>query len=83
MSTVEAASAAFIQAIAEAHDLNRRGADLSTIAELLRHAQELLDIIEEEIADGTSATVRDARAVLAELGGRLESLERDVLPTKH
>jgi hypothetical protein len=83
MSTIEAASAAFLQAIAEARDLNRSGADLNAIAELLRHARELLDIIEEEIADGTGATVRDARAVLAQLRERLESLERDVMPTTH
>ena len=72
-----------MQALEEAQDRHRRGADAHTIADLLRHARELLDIIEEEIADGLSATVSDARAVLAELRGRLEVLEQDVMPTRH
>jgi hypothetical protein len=49
----------------------------------LRHARELLDIIDDEIADGTPQTVADARAVLAQLRGRLESLEQDVMPIRH
>ena len=49
---------------------------------LLRHARELLDIIEDEIANGLSATADDARTVLA-LRRRLESLEQDLMPTKH
>ena len=40
-------------------------------------------IIADEIIDEPSSTVADARAVLAQLRGRLESLERDVMPTKH
>ena len=72
-----------MRALTETSELHRAGADANTIADLLRHARELLDIIEEEIADGSSATVGDARAVLAQLRERLESLERQVLPTTH
>ena len=72
-----------MRALAEMSDLHQRGAEAHTIADLLRHARELLDIIDEEIADGTSRTAADARAVLAQLRGRLESLEQDVMPIRH
>ena len=61
--------------------LRRSGANVGTVAELLRHARELLDIIEDEIANGLSATADDARTVLA-LRRRLESLEQDLIATK-
>jgi hypothetical protein len=83
MNTVVDAWDAFMQALAETSDLHQRGADAYTIADLLRHARELLDIIDDEIADGTPQTVADARAVLAQLRGRLESLEHDVMPIRH
>jgi hypothetical protein len=83
MSPVSDAWIAFIRALAEARDLHHRGADAHTITDLLRHARELLDIIDDEIADGTPQTVADARAVLAQLRGRLESLQQDVMPTRH
>ena len=83
MSTVADAWDAFMLALEEAQDLHHRGAEADTIADLLRHAREPLDIIDEEIADGTQQTVADARAVLAQLCGRLESLEQDVMPTRH
>jgi hypothetical protein len=83
MSTVSNAWVAFIRALEEARDLQHCGADAHTITDLLRHARELLDIIDDEIADGTPQTVADARAVLAQLRGRLESLEQDIMPTRH
>ena len=83
MSTVSNAWVAFIRALEDARDLQHRGADAHTLADLLRHARERLDIIDDEIADGTPQTVADARAVLAQLRGRLESLEQDVMPTMH
>ena len=83
MNTVANAWVAFIHALEDARDLQHRGADAYAIADLLRHARELLDIIDEEIADGTPQTVADARAVLAQLRGRLESLEQDVMPIWH
>jgi hypothetical protein len=84
MSTVANAWVAFIRALEDARDMQHRGADAHTIADLLRHARELLDIIDDEIAEGTPPqTVADARAVLAQLRGRLESLEQDVMPIRH
>jgi hypothetical protein len=83
MSTVSNAWVAFIYALEEARDVQHRGTDAHTITDRLRHARELLDIIDDEIADGTPRTVADARAVLAQLRGRLESLEHDIMPVRH
>jgi hypothetical protein len=82
-NTVAEAWDAFMRALAETSDVHRRGADPHTIADLLRHVRELPDIIDDKIADGTPTTVADARAVLAQLRGRLESLEHDVMPIRH
>ena len=81
VSTVALAWDAFMRALAETSELRRSGANVGTVAELLRHARELLDIIEDEIANGLSATADDARTVLA-LRRRLESLEQDLIATK-
>lgn len=83
MSAASNAWVAFIHALEDARDLQHRGADAHTIADLLRHARALLDVIDDEIADGTPQTVADAHAVLAQLRGRLESLEQDVMPIRH
>lgn len=83
VSTVALAWDGFIRALAETSEVHRSGARAGIVADLLRHARELLDIIEDEIANGSSATVGDARTVLAQLRKRLESLEQDVVPTRH
>ncbi len=57
------------------------GAEAHTIAELVRCARELLNVIAEEIIDEPKSTVADARTVLAQLRGLLESPEHDIMPT--
>lgn len=83
MSTIEKAWTAFMAAIAEARDLHDRGGSDLEIADLLRHAHELIEIIEDEIAITPIAIPGAAGAVLAQLRGRLKLLERDVTPTRH
>lgn len=83
MSTIERAWTAFMVAIDEARDLHERGADADELAMLLRHARELLDIIEDEIVTQPIAIPGAAGAVLTQLRGRLHALERDVMPTRH
>jgi hypothetical protein len=83
MSILARAWEEFTRALDEARDLHERGAEPHTLAELLRYARELLDIIADEIVDEPSSTAADARVVLAQLCGRLESLERNVVPTRH
>ena len=83
MSTIESAWTAFTTAIAEARELHQRGSD-AEVAELLRHARELLDIIEAELAEHVIEIPGAAGAVLTQLRGRLRSLERDVsTPIRH
>ena len=83
MSTFARAWDEFMGAIEEARDLHRRGADALTIAVLVGYARELFEIIEAEIAANPIAIPGAAGAVLALLRGRLNSLERDVMPTEH
>ena len=76
MSTLAKAWDAFMQATEEAHALIFSGAEPHAIAELVRYARELLDIIESELADHAIAIPGAAGAVLAQLRGRLQSLEK-------
>jgi hypothetical protein len=83
MNKIERTWFAFMAAIDEARDLHQRGAGASELADLLRHARELLDIIETEVAAQSIAIPDNARGVLARLRGRLTYLEQDVMPTRH
>jgi len=49
MNTVARAWQAAMLALAEARELHARGGDIETVRDLLRHARELIEIIEEEI----------------------------------
>lgn len=51
VSTVARAWDAFMEAIIDARDMHARGADAVIVADLVRDARELLDIIETEIAE--------------------------------
>ena len=62
MSTIARAWDALMRALAEASGLHRGGADANSIAALLQHARELLDIIEQEMADQAVTLSGDARA---------------------
>jgi len=83
MSTLAKAWDEFMRAIEEARDLHARGAEPNAIAELVRYAHDLLDIIEEEIATTPIAVPGAAGAVLTQLRGRLQTLERHVTPATH
>jgi len=49
----------------------------------VRYARGLLDIIEDEIATTPIAVPGAAGAVLTQLRGRLQTLERHIAPVKH
>ncbi len=83
MNTIERAWSAFMTAIDEARAMHARGDDGPELSSLLRHADELLDILEEEFAAQSIAIPGAAGAVLAQLRGRLKQLEKDVMPTRH
>jgi len=52
MNTVARAWQAAMDALHEARTLAERGGELEAIRELLRHAREMIDVIEAEFADG-------------------------------
>jgi hypothetical protein len=83
MNTVVDAFRAFARALEEARDLQQRGATADVFTEQLRHAHELLDIIVDQVGDQSAAPLSEARALLVDLRGRLESMERDVIPARH
>src|SRR5205823_4364004 len=83
MSTLARAWDEFMRAIGDARTLTVDGAEPHAIAELVRYARELLEIIEAELAAQPIAIPGAAGAVLAQLRGRLQSLEKDVVPTRH
>ena len=78
MSTLARAWDAFTQAIEDARVLTASGAEPHAIADLVRYARDLLDIIDVEIAADPIAIPGRAGTVLAQLRGRLQSLEMDV-----
>jgi hypothetical protein len=67
-----------MRAVEDARALTASGAEPHAIADLVRYARDLLDIIEAEIAAHPIAIPGAAGAVLAQLRGRLQSLEKDV-----
>jgi hypothetical protein len=83
MSTIARAWDAFIQALDEAQQLRAKNADVGRIFDLVRHARELLDIIEQELALESVDLPGDARVGLAQLRQRVQSLEQDVVPARH
>jgi hypothetical protein len=72
-----------MRVIEETRALHLRGAEANTtmIVELIDYARDLLQSLPTKSLIPTS-TVPDARAVLAQLRSRLESMERDVT-TEH
>jgi len=84
MSALERAWDEFMQAIDDARAAAIGGAESPAIAELVRYAHELLDIIEDEIAaHQIDMPAGAAGAVLMHLRNRLRSLEKDVMPSRH
>jgi len=70
-------------AIDDACHLHECGADPAEFADLLRHARDLLDILEEEAAAQSIPIPADAHAVLDQLRTRLAVLEKDVAASWH
>jgi hypothetical protein len=68
-------SGAFIDAIREAQAMTAAGEFGAPLAEVLRHARELHEIMAEELAEARRATGEYAGGLLLELGERLAALE--------
>ena len=78
--SVARARVAFLQAIAEAQELHKSGAERSVLADLLQHARELLEIIKDEIMIANGAMPKTAQDALNELQCRVAALETSLLP---
>jgi hypothetical protein len=68
-------SGAFMDAIREAQVMASTGEFGAPLAEVLRHARELHEIMAEELAGARRATGEYAGGLLIELGERLAALE--------
>jgi pyruvate dehydrogenase complex dehydrogenase (E1) component len=82
MNTVARAWEAAMLALTEARDLHAQGGDVDTLRDLLQHAREMMDVIEDEIAQKQDQ-VTDAdtmRMAAAELRKRVEALAATLLP---
>jgi len=80
MSTIARAWDALMRALAEASELHRGGADANSIAELLQHARELLDIIDDEISVNGLEIPGGVLGGLAQMRERLAIVERSLVP---
>jgi hypothetical protein len=74
-STVERAWEAFLAAIADAKELTASGGSAGAIQDLLQHARELLDIIDDEIALNGLGVPADVRSGLEHLRRQLTAVE--------
>jgi len=69
-------------AVAEAKHLHASGGSAATIGDLLRHARELLQIIEEEIALNGLSVPAEVRSGLEHLRAQLTAVESGLV-TRH
>jgi hypothetical protein len=69
-------SGAFLEAIREAQVMASAGEFGAPLADVLRHARELHEIMAEEVLEARRATGEYAGGLLLELGERLASLEQ-------
>jgi len=71
MTTIERAWRAFLAAIAEAKSLHASDGATAAVRDLLQHARELLEIIDEEIAANGLRVSREIRSGLEHLRRQL------------
>ena len=71
----------FLSAIEEAKKLNASGASSAVVADLLQHARELLDIIDDEINLNGLVIPGNIRDGLAQMRARLATAERSLITT--
>lgn len=72
-------SGAFVDALREAQVMAAAGEYGSPLADVLRHARELHEIMVEELASASRVTGEYAGGLLLELGERLASLEKFIV----
>jgi hypothetical protein len=82
MNTVARAWQAALTALEEARDLHERGGDAETVRDLLRHAREMIDVIEAELAEGRAKALDPdvVRMAAAELRKRVDAAAATLVP---
>jgi hypothetical protein len=82
MTTIERAWEAFLAAVAEAKQVYGSGGATETVQDLLQHARELLEIIDDEIALNGLSVPAEVRGGLEHLRARLAAVEGGLV-TRH
>jgi hypothetical protein len=82
MTAIENAWRAFLAAIEEAKASHAAGASTTVVRELLRHARELLEIIDDEIALNGMRIPAEVRNGLEHLRAQLTAAENGLV-TRH
>jgi len=83
MSNAKLAWDAFMRVLAEISEANRIEAPADDIHELFQYANELLDIVDEEIENDPAEARADMRSAVVAMRTRLDAMDRDVRPPKH
>jgi hypothetical protein len=73
---------AFVAAVGEAQNLCRSGGAPTAIQDLLKHARELLEIIEDEIAINSLTVPAEVRGGIEHLRAQLAAVESGLV-TRH
>lgn len=74
MTTIERAMESFLAAIEEARELTAQNR-MAEVADLMRHARELLDIVHEELDALAESATAEAKMVARVMRERLAALE--------
>ena len=72
-----------MRVLAEISEANRIGASADDIHELFEHANELLQIVDEQIENEPQEARADMRSAVETMRARLAKLDSDVRPPKH
>ena len=75
-------SRALLDALLEAQDMVAAGERSKPLADVVRHARELHDIMAESLDDTPRAMGDRAAVALKEMGERLRALEREIAGTE-
>jgi hypothetical protein len=82
VTTIAKALEAFVGAVDEAQHLYRSSGSTATVQDLLQHARELLEIIDDEIALNGLSVPAEVRGGLEHLRAQLAAVERGLV-TRH
>ena len=82
LNTISRAWHAAMTALREAQELYEHHGNVDTLHDLLRHAREMIDVIEAELAEGRAEVIDPdvARMAAAELRKRVEGVAATLLP---